>query len=120
MQSFDFEIGTNCGVPLRLAFTVSLNDHVEHCRSQNQLASAVTFEARNIAQSRSSKSRHNRLMDRGLVQSLQFRMNVNIRKEEADSGKVGQCMRDGRVNLQWINVTEQPLPYCRGHISSPA
>ena len=73
MQSFDFEIGTNCGVSLRLAFTVSLNDHVEHRRSQNQLASAVTFEARNIAQSRSSKSRHNRLMDRGLVwQSLQF------------------------------------------------
>lgn len=59
-------------------------------------------------------------MDHGLVQSLQFWTNVNMRKEEADSGKVGQCMHDGRVNLRWINVTEQPLPYCRGHISSPA
>lgn len=50
-------------------------------------------------------------VDGGLVQSLQFWMDVNMRKEEADGG-MGQCVRDGRVELRWINVPEQPPPYC--------
>lgn len=50
-------------------------------------------------------------VDGGLVQSLQFWMNVNLRKEEADSG-MGRSVREGRVEVRWVNVPEQPLSYC--------